>query len=319
MPPRAAIQQTRYSIDVAAMISAAMSASMNSIAWKSTIGRPNCSRPSANASDSSSARADAPIVRAPIISRSSTNQSFVSSYPWPTSPSTASAGSRTPSNAKIGCSNTNVCVYFGVRTSRTPGRSLSTRKTVGLRRIAVDVRVHQEEVGDVAGRHVPLLAVEHPAIAVAARGRADHGRVGARVLLGDRVGIAPLTSGRRPEVPLLLRLRAARERDRRPPRDVPERTRGAAPLLLDQHLLERVEPLTAVLRGVVDRVEAGIEHGLLRGGGLVRREAVVLLARVLERDQHVVGERPGSALERGVVGSRRRSMDRIMHEGRVGR
>jgi hypothetical protein len=32
----------------------------------------------------------------------------------------------------MGCSKTNVCVYFGVRTSRTPGVSLSTRKTVAF-------------------------------------------------------------------------------------------------------------------------------------------------------------------------------------------
>ena len=122
------------------------------------------------------------------------------------------------------------------------------------------------------------------------------------MLLGDRVGVAPLAPGRRPEVPLLLDLRAAGERDRRPPRDVPERARGAAPLLLDQHLLERVEPLATVLRGVVDRVEAGVEHGLLRRRGLLRRQAVVLLARVLERDQHVVGERPGATPEAAIGG-----------------
>ena len=71
-------------------------------------------------------------MRAPIISRSSTNQSFVSSNPCPTSPSTRSSPTRTSSNAKIGCSNTNVWVYFGVRTSRTPGVSLSTRKIVAF-------------------------------------------------------------------------------------------------------------------------------------------------------------------------------------------
>jgi hypothetical protein len=63
------------------MISTAMSASMNSIAWKSTMGRPNCTRPVAKASDSSRQRWAAPTVRAPIINRSSTNQSFVSSNP----------------------------------------------------------------------------------------------------------------------------------------------------------------------------------------------------------------------------------------------
>ena len=61
------------------MICAAMSASMNSTAWNATIGSPNCTRSFAKSSERSRARVAAPIVRAPIMIRSSTNQSFVSS------------------------------------------------------------------------------------------------------------------------------------------------------------------------------------------------------------------------------------------------
>ena len=148
-----------------------MSASMNPIAWNSAIGRPNCTRSFANAHDSSSARVAAPTVRAPIMIRSSTNQSFVSSKPWPTSPRTAPSSSRTSWNAKIGCSNTNVCMYFGVRTSSTPGGVLVDEEDGGLLGIAVDVGVHEEEVGDVARGDVPLLAVQDPRLAVADRRR----------------------------------------------------------------------------------------------------------------------------------------------------
>ena len=125
-------------------------------------------------SDSSSARVDAPTVRAPIISRSSTNQSFVSSKPCPTSPSTRSSPTRTSSNAKIGCSNTNVCMYLGVRTSRTPGVSLSTRKTVAFAGSPSTCACTRKKSATSPRRHVPLLAVEHPAVAVAPGGRRDH-------------------------------------------------------------------------------------------------------------------------------------------------
>ena len=47
---------------------------------------------------------------------------------------------------------------------------------------------------------------------------------------------------------------------------------------------------TAVGLGVVDRVEVPVEDGLLRGGGALRRQAVVLLALVLERNEDLVGE-----------------------------
>ena len=40
---------------------------------------PNCTRSFANSNESASAASTAPTVRAPIIRRSSTNQSFVSS------------------------------------------------------------------------------------------------------------------------------------------------------------------------------------------------------------------------------------------------
>ena len=58
---------------------------------------------------------------------------------------------------------------------------------------------------------------------------------------------------------------------------------------------------TAVLRGVVDRVEVVVEHRLLGRGGTVGREAVVLLALELEWEQHVVGEPARFRLQRCVL------------------
>ena len=52
------------------------------------------------------------------------------------------------------------------------GRVLVDEEDRRLRRVAVDVRVEQEEVGDVAGGDVPLLAGDRPCV-VASRRRAS--------------------------------------------------------------------------------------------------------------------------------------------------
>src|SRR4029450_817416 len=96
--------------------------------------------------------------------------------------------------------------------------------------------------------------------------------------------------------------RGVPERDRPPPRDVPEPAGGRAPLLLDQDLLEEVEALTAIVLRVVDRIEASVEHRPLRVRGALRAEPVVLLALELEGDQHAFGEAPGAIPELQIVG-----------------
>jgi hypothetical protein len=78
------------------------------------------------------------------------------------------------------------------------GQRLVDEEHRRLRRIVVDMCVDEEEVGDVTRRHVPLRAVDHPAVAVAHGRGLDHRRVGARAGLGDRVGVASLTAARRP-------------------------------------------------------------------------------------------------------------------------
>ena len=170
--------------------------------------------------------------------------------------------------------------------------------------VAVDVGVHQEEVGDVAARHVPLLALEHPSVAVAPSGRRDHRHIRPGTLLGDRVRVPPFTPARRPQEPLLLLLGPRGERDRGTPRDVPEGVRDAAPLLLDEHHLEGVEALAAVLDGVVDRREPVVDHRLLRRRRAPRGQAVVLLTLELQWLQGLVGEAPRPGLQGGVVWSK---------------
>ena len=169
-----------------------------------------------------------------------------------------------------------------------------------LRRIAVDVRVHQEEVRDVAAGDVPLLTIQHPAIAITPGHRRHHGHVGSGSFLGDGVGVAPFTADGGPQVSLLLILGPGLERDRWPPRDVPQRPGCVPPLLLDQHLLEQVEALATVGDRLVDRVESGVQYLALGCGRAGLGEPVVLLALVFQWDQHVVRERSCLRLQRGI-------------------
>src|SRR5438552_1795788 len=93
---------------------------------------------------------------------------------------------------------------------------------------------------------------------------------------------APIIAARRAEVLLLLFLRRGRERDRRPPGDVPERAGRSAPLLLHEHLLEEGEALPSVRDRMVDRVEALVEGRPLRARVALRGERAVRLALLLE-------------------------------------
>src|SRR4029079_18375524 len=202
------------------------------------------------------------------------------------------------------------------------GRVLVHEEDRRLGRVAVNVRMDEEEVGDVSARDVPFLPIEDPRVAVAPRGRRDHRDVGAGALLGDRVGIASLPATRRPQEPLLLFLGAGRQRDRRTPRDVPQGARRTAPLLFDEHHLERVEALTTVGDRVVDRVEVVLEHRSLGRRGALGRQAVVLLALELQRYQHPVGEQTRLRLQLDVlIGETQlhaRSSLRSVHECRGG-
>ena len=133
------------------MISAAMSASMNSIAWNSTIGRAELP-PLLREREREVQRAGGRAHRARADHHALLHEPVLRELVALADrrPASASSPTRTPSNAKIGCSNTNVCMYFGRAHEPHAGRVLVHQEDGGLRGVAVDVHVQLEEVGDVA-------------------------------------------------------------------------------------------------------------------------------------------------------------------------
>ena len=145
----------------------------------------------------------------------------------------------------------------GSSTTSIPGRSRSTRNSVGRRSSpSIDVHHHDVEVGHVARRHEPLLgagcASRRPCARPCRRCRAG---VGAGAALGDRIGVGALAAQRRLEVALDLLRRAAREHVVAAAHVPPDAVGVAAELLLHEHLLEGRPALAAVLDGVVAAVE----------------------------------------------------------------
>ena len=152
-------------------------------------------------------------------------------------------------------------------------------------------------VGGVERGHVPLHAVEHPGVAVAAGGRRDRVDVGARALLGDRVALLALAADRGQQVALEL----VGGGDRREPGrgrggDPAERVGHPADLLLDEDLLERGAAAAAELARQVGREDAELDRALLVRGGDVVGQAAGQLGLDLERDE-LVGEGAGARLD----------------------
>jgi hypothetical protein len=161
---------------------------------------------------------------------------------------------------------------------------------------------HDQVVGDVADRDEPLLAVDPEAAADPLSGRGDRGRVGAGVALGDGDAVAPLAPAAGEQVALALAVVAGAQRVRRTPDHVPERVREPAELLLDDHLVEHAQPLTAPLGGHVDRVQSVVADAL---GDLrvdLGREPVAGLARLLV-DHDLGSEGCGAVAQLDLVGA----------------
>ena len=248
------------------MISAAMSASMNSIAWNVHDRLPELPRSFANASDevegprrrAHRARADhQPLLDEPVLRELVPLADLAEHlrHRRRARRRTRRSGARTRT-----CACTSGCARAARRACPCPP---GTRwPSPGRRRRARGPRRSRRRRRDVTCHFSPSSTQSSPsrrAMVVTIDG------VGAGAFLGDRVRVAALAADRRTQVALLLLLGAALQRDRRTPRDVPQRARRVAPPLLDQHLLEEVEPLAAVVDGVVDRVEAPVEHRPLRG------------------------------------------------------
>ena len=118
----------------------------------------------------------------------------------------------------------------------------------------IGLREHERVVGDGRVRDPVLLAVEDVDVALAPRGRAHRGDVGAGARLGQAEAgeLLALRLGTEPALLLLLRA-VAQERQRVEPdvhRDQrPERGLAALDLLAGECLRDEVEPRAAVLLG----------------------------------------------------------------------
>ena len=104
-------------------------------------------------------------------------------------------------------------MYFGVRTRRTPGVVVHEEHRC-LRGIAVHVGVDQEEVGHVAARHVPLLAVQESNASPSRRAvvvTIDTSEPAPSSV--NRIGVAALAAAGGSQEAVLLLLGARGERD----------------------------------------------------------------------------------------------------------
>ena len=178
-----------------------------------------------------------------------------------------------------------------------------------------DVGHHDQDRGDVAGRHEPLLAVQAKAVGGALGRRGDAAGVRAGVPLGDGVGVADLAAKGGEEVALDLRVGSVVP-DVVGVRDVPvDRVGRAAELLFDQRPLERRPALAAVLGLVEAADEAGVDRlGLDVVDRVLGQAAEAALGLLLEREEDVLDESararldvpsPVRELERGLLDARR--------------
>jgi len=149
----------------------------------------------------------------------------------------------------------------------------------------------------VAAAHEPLLAIDHPAVALLHRSRLQVGGVRAGFGFRHRVGDRPLAAQRGLQVLLPLCFVAAHQRVVRPAHVGPESVRRAAGLLLDDRLFHHGRAESAQLFGYVHRPESVIERLLpdLRADRL--GECLRRVDGDLVRDQLLLDEVTRSLLE----------------------
>ena len=182
-----------------------MSAILNATPWNVPIGRSNCRRSFAYADAASYAACARPSAMAPMPMRPPSSVFRNSLSPSPSPPSRLPAGMR--QSSKMSCR----CCWHGGPSSPPCADAEAGRiglddegadlagafLAIGDRRD--DVRARHPGVGDEA-----LAAIEHPAVAVAARSRPRAARVAPRPWLGEAVGADHLAGCHRSEVSLLL-------------------------------------------------------------------------------------------------------------------
>ena len=122
------------------------------------------------------------------------------------------------------------------------------------RLLALGDRQHDVDAGRALARDEPLLAVQHPLVAVAHGGGAETGQVGAGVRLGQRPRLAVLAAHDGQHVALdLVGCRDVVELARAAVDDgEAEPVRRLARLLLERHLAEHRQVATAERRGHVE-------------------------------------------------------------------
>ena len=136
--------------------------------------------------------------------------------------------------------------------------------------------------------HFSPLMLQPPSTRLAAVSRrAD---VGARIRLGDRIGVAPLAAAFRLEEARALRGRAVLEHLCGAPDAGPERVRHAPELLQRDDLLQDGEALAAPFGRHVHGVQPRVEHGLADARVALLRERARFLGLALERDEPLVAE-----------------------------
>ncbi len=158
-------------------------------------------------------------------------------------------------------------------------------------------RVHQNREPFVPTAYEPLLAVDHPAIALLHRTGLEIGGVGAGIGFGHRVGHRPLPPHRGLQILLPLRVVATHQGVVGATHVGPQTVRRAAGLLLDDRLLHHRRAQPAHLLGHVHRPEPVVERLLLDSGAGLFGERFRGVDGHLVGDQFLLDKVAGSFLQ----------------------
>ena len=153
-------------------------------------------------------------------------------------------------------------------------------------------------------RHEPLLAVQHPLVSVAVGGRLEPAEIRPCSRLGQCPGLAMLPPDDRHDVTLDLFRRHHLEKLARPAVDdrEAEAVRGLAGLLLERHLGEHRQVLTAQLDRHVQLREAGRPSLRAQGIDLGRVDRPAGSDVRLDAVDLILDEAPDAGLEIGDLG-----------------
>ena len=158
--------------------------------WWLPIGAPKTSRVLTYSVARSSAKRARPVEKDAAMIRSGFRPANSCTRPASSSPTSASAGSRTSSMKTWNCcSGLTISIGIGVKLEARRVRGYDEQARLELAGLGVlGPRDDEHVLGLVDAGDVDLLALEQPLVTVAPRGGGDVVRVGAGVRLGDREG-----------------------------------------------------------------------------------------------------------------------------------